>query len=113
MEDIHLYVYRRFSMIYIIDDNIDEVTAHNNYVLIDFWAQWCGPCRALSPFIDKLEKEFPHITFCKANVEEAEKISERLGVQNLPCVIFYDHGKEVNRVIGNNQIRIREIIESL
>ena len=100
-------------MIYIVDDNIDEVVKYNNIVVVDFFANWCGPCKVMSMFIDKLEKEFDKITFCKANVEEAEKITERLGVQSLPCIVFFKNGKEISRVVGNNQTKISEIIESL
>ena len=73
-------------MIHIVDDNIDEVVKYNNIVVVDFWATWRGSCRAMSMFIDKLEKESDRITFCKANVEESEKITERLNVQNQSSV---------------------------
>ena len=95
------------------NDNFNTSISESPIAVVDFWATWCGPCRALSPFIDKLEKEFNNITFYKANVEEAESIAEQLGVQNLPCVVFFKDGKEVERVVGNNQAKIKEIITSL
>jgi thioredoxin 1 len=95
------------------NDNFNTSINKTSITVVDFWATWCGPCRALSPFIDKLEKEFINITFCKANVEEAEFIAEQLGVQNLPCVVLFKDGKEVERIVGNNQAKIKEIITSL
>lgn len=71
----------------------------------------------MSVLIDKLHDEFKDSNrdalFCKANVEECEYVVNELGVQNLLCVIFFKDGKEVERVIGNNQAKIREIINLL
>jgi thioredoxin 1 len=71
----------------------------------------------MSVLIDKLHDEFKDSNrdalFCKANVEECESVVNELGVQNLPCIIFFKDGKEVERVIGNNQAKIREITNSL
>ena len=101
------------SVVHVSDDNFKNIISdYNKPVLIDFWATWCGPCRALSPFIDKVSEDFKDkITVCKADVEEASITAEKLEVQTVPCVVFYKNGTEV--VTGNNQAKIKEIINSL
>ncbi len=97
------------------DNNFSNIIKENKITVIDFWATWCGPCRALSPFIDKLSNEFKDtsdIVFYKANVEETPLTVEKLGVQNLPCVVLFKNAAEVDRVVGFNQAKIRSMIES-
>ena len=99
----------------LVDQNFKDVVLHNSKpVMVDFWATWCGPCRALAPFVEKLAKtNGDKVNIYKANVEECDCTSVELGVQNLPCVIFFKDGKEVDRVVGANQAKIQEIVNSL
>lgn len=98
-------------MIELNNDSFNESVKHNKCV-VDFFATYCGPCRALSQFISKLENEYKEISFYKVNVEDCCAVTEEFNVQNLPCVIFFSDGKEIARVVGNNQSKISEIIKS-
>lgn len=64
-------------------------------VIIDFWAAWCGPCRALSPVLDKIEEENEDVVVLKVNVDDNPEISQALRIQSIPALMFFKNG-EVN-----------------
>ena len=95
------------------DDNFNAFITSNKLVVVDFFATWCGPCRALSPYIDALATNHHHILFAKANIEETPVIANELDVKSLPCVVIFENGKEINRVVGFNKQKLQAIIENL
>ena len=95
------------------DDNFNAFITSNKLVVADFFATWCGPCRALSPYIDELATNHHHILFAKANIDETQVIANELDVKSLPCVVIFENGKEINRVVGFNKPKLQAIIENL
>ena len=70
-------------------------------VIIDFWAEWCGPCRVLSPIIEELSKEFAgKAKFFKVNVDENPELSQEHHIMAIPTVMFYKNGKIVDQFTG-------------
>ena len=73
------------------------VRESKDYVLVDFYADWCGPCKMLSPIMDEISKE--HKVY-KVNVDDEQELAMEFGVMSIPCVIAFKDGKEANRSIG-------------
>lgn len=94
------------------DDIFNAIITSNKLVVVDFFATWCGPCRALSPCIDELSINH-HILFATANIEETPIMANELDVKSLPCVIIFENGKEINRIVGFNKPKLQAIIENL
>lgn len=83
----------------ILESDFDKETAHGN-VLIDFFADWCGPCRAQTPVLEKVAGEVKGIRFVKINIDGAQKTAARLNITSIPTLVLLHEGKEVDRIVG-------------
>ncbi len=83
------------------DANIGEVLASDKPVMIDFWATWCGPCRALAPTVGEIAAEYEgRAVIGKCNVDEASDTPVRYNVRNIPTLLFFKDGKLADRLVG-------------
>ena len=89
------------AVINLTRDNFEkEVVDFKGTVLVDFWAPWCMPCRMLSPIVDEVGEEVSSAKIAKINVDEQESLAARYDVMNIPTLIVFKDGKEVNRSVG-------------
>jgi len=80
----------------------DQVEKNPAPILVDFWAEWCMPCRALAPVLDELSQEFQgKVRFAKVNVDECRDIPAKFGIRGIPTLILFQDGKKVNELVGN------------
>ena len=70
-------------------------------ILIDFWAEWCGPCKMLAPVLEEVSTEFTgKLKFAKLDTEKYPRIAMEQGISGIPCLIIFKNGKEIDRIIG-------------
>ncbi len=81
--------------------NFEEVLKNNRYVVVDFWAEWCAPCKMMAPIIDELARDYAgDVVFGKVNTSEEQGIANRFGITAIPTLIFFRNGKPVDKVVG-------------
>lgn len=81
--------------------NFKEIVSESKgTVILDFWAEWCGPCMMIAPLVAELSEKHPEITFCKVNVDDEPAIAAAYGIVSIPTLIKFKGGKEADRSVG-------------
>ena len=88
------------AVVKITKDNFDLVKTSNKKVLIDFYADWCGPCRMVSPIVDQIADENPQYLIAKVNVDESPELASAFGVESIPTLVVMKDGKIINQSMG-------------
>ncbi|MEM2463874.1 MAG: thioredoxin [Candidatus Bathyarchaeia archaeon] len=89
------------QVVHLTDSNFDEIISQNSLVLVDFYADWCMPCRMMSPVIEELAKELAgKVLVGKINVDKNPDVADRFQVFSIPTLVIIKSGKEVDRIVG-------------
>jgi len=91
-----------------------EVLKSEKPVLVDFYADWCGPCKMTAPVLEKLSETIPQIEFAKINVDDAQELAQEYQVMSIPNLVVFKDGEPVNRAVGQqNLASIKALIEKV
>jgi len=87
----------------VTDSNFETIVLNSEKpVIVDFWAEWCGPCRIIAPFIEEISKEYEgKVVVAKCNVDNNPGITAKMGIRNIPTVLYFKNGQVVDRHIGS------------
>lgn len=77
-----------------------DQTVASGAVVVDFFADWCGPCRMLGPVLEKLAEENGDVSICKVNVDDEPDLARRFGIMSIPTMLFFKDGAQVDKAVG-------------
>lgn len=89
------------NVIHLTNDSFWQLAESGCPVIVDFWADWCGPCNMLAPAIEKLAEEYgSQIVVSKINVDQEASLAQQFGITNIPCVVALKDSREIDRLVG-------------
>ena len=80
--------------------NFSDALLKNKLLLVDFWAEWCGPCKSMHPIFSRMAKKYDHVRFARVNVDNSQDIAARFNVQSIPTFIMFKNGENVQQMVG-------------
>jgi len=84
--------------------SFDDAVSANKPVVVDFWAPWCGPCKAITPILEELATELgDSVSITKVNVDENQELAAKYGVRAIPTILFFKNGEQKDQVVGLTQ----------
>ncbi len=85
----------------ITEENYDDILSSDKPILLDFWAEWCGPCKLIGPIIDEVSHDFSDTAIVgKVNVDTSAELSSKYGIRNIPTLLFIKNGEVVDKHVG-------------
>lgn len=88
----------------VTDATLEEVLNSGKPVVLDFWAEWCGPCRMVGPIVDELAQEYEgKVVIGKVDTEENDETTSKFGIRNIPTILFFKNGELVDKQVGAAQ----------
>ena len=88
------------STIKVTDADFQDTLQNNNLVLVDFWAPWCGPCRAVAPVLEEIASENSNVVIAKMNTDENPNTASQHGIMSIPTMMIFKNGELVDRLVG-------------
>ena len=90
------------STVEVTDDTFEDTVGEAGLAIVDFWAEWCGPCRIVGPIVDELAKEYASkgVVVAKLDVDQSPAVANRFGIRSIPSILFFKDGQHVDTVIG-------------
>tara|TARA_Y100001968_G_C18971206_1_gene532373 strand:+ start:106 stop:420 length:315 start_codon:yes stop_codon:yes gene_type:complete len=88
------------STIKVTDTDFQEILQNNDLVLIDFWAPWCGPCKAIAPVLEEIANENSNVVIAKMNTDENPNTASQHGIMSIPTMMIFKNGELVDRLVG-------------
>ena len=104
------------TTVQLTEENFDQTLKQNaGVMMVDFWAEWCGPCKAIAPVLEDLARESAgKVTLAKVNVDENHGLAGRYGIRSIPTILFVKAGKVVDQVIGAvPKAKLKEKLDAL
>ena len=99
----------------ITNENFESFKNGNLPLVVDFWATWCGPCKAIAPIVGELAEEYDgKVVVGKCDVEEADEIAMQFGIRNIPTILFIKNGEAVDKFVGaTTKAKLKEKFDAL
>ena len=93
-------IVNKIPVIELSSQDFDKEKIKNELLLVDFWAEWCGPCKSMHPIFTRMAKKYKSVRFARVNVDNAQDIAMRYGVQSIPTFIMFKNGEVANTMVG-------------